>query len=227
MALSRKHLKLIGAATALTVTGAITVPLAAQMASEKPGAHDTARITGGAYIVDNEHTLVRWRVDHMGITPYFGLFGQITGNLTLDPANPAAAKVDVTIPVAKILTASAGLDEHLFRAPKKADGKPDFFGPAPAPARFVSTAVAPNAAAGTATITGNLTLNGVTKPVTLDASFYGAGKGPPEMGDVEMVGFEATSKIKRSDFGIDMGIPMVSDEVELEIVAAFMKAPAK
>jgi polyisoprenoid-binding protein YceI len=219
MPLSRKHLKLIGAAAAL----AITVPLAAQMAPEKPGARDVSRVTGGTYTADNEHTLIRWRVDHMGITPYFGLFGQITGNLTLDPKNPAAAKVDVTIPVAKILTASPGLNAHLLRAPAEAGGKPDFFGPDPVPARFVSTAVAPNAAAGTAKITGNLTLNGVTKPVTLDASFYGAGKAPPQMGGVEMVGFEATSKIKRSDFGISMGIPLVSDEVDLEIVAAFTK----
>ena len=74
-----------------------------------------------------------------------------------------------------------------------------------------------------AKITGNLTLNGVTKPVTLEAKFYGAGKAPKEMGGQEMVGFEAETTIKRSDFGIDMGIPMVSDAVELDIVAAFLK----
>lgn len=223
MALSRKHLNLIAAATAL----AVTAPLAAQMAAEKPGARDVSRITGGAYTVDNEHTLVRWRVDHLGITPYFGLFGQVTGNLTLDPKNPAAAKVDVTIPVATVLTASEGLTAHLLRAPAEAGGKPDFFGPDPAPARFVSTAVVPDVAAGTAKITGNLTLNGVTKPVTLDASFYGAAPASPATGGVEMVGFDATSTIKRSDFGIDMAIPMVSDEVDLNIVAAFTKAGAK
>jgi len=223
MPLFRKNIKLIGAAVAL----AITVPLAAQMAPEKPGARDAARITGGAYTVDNEHTLVRWRLDHLGVTPYFGLFGQITGTLNLDPANPAAAKVDVTIPVAQITTASAGLTSHLLRAPKDAGGKPDFFGPNPAPARFVSTAVVPDTAAGTARITGNLTLNGVTKPVTLDASFYGAAKAGPGTGNTEMVGFEATSKIKRSDFGLGMAVPMVSDDVELEIVAAFTKGGTK
>lgn len=219
---SVKHLSLIGVATILAIAG----PLTAQMA-EKPGARDVSRITGGNYVADHEHTLIRWRVDHLGITPYFGLFGQITGNLSLDPANPAAAKVDVTIPVAQVTTASAGLTSHLLRAPATAGGKPDFFGPNPAPARFISTAVSADKAAGTAKITGNLTLNGVTKPVTLDASFYGAGKAPPEMGNAEMVGFEAKSKIKRSDFGIDMGIPLVSDEVDLEIVAAFTKNQPK
>ena len=59
--------------------------------------------------------------------------------------------------------------------------------------------------------------------MTLEAEFYGAGKAPKEMGGVEMVGFEATATIRRSDFGITMGIPMVSDEVRLDIVAAFTK----
>jgi len=220
MELNYKRFSLIGAAAVL----AISAPLAAQM---NLGMRDASRVTAGNYTVDHEHTLIGWRVDHLGITPYFGLFGQITGNLVLDPANLAAAKVDVTIPIAKITTASAGLTEHLLRGPAKAGGKPDFFGPNPAPARFVSTQVVPNAAAGTATITGQLTLNGVTKPVTLETRFYGAGKTPPEMGNTEMVGFEATSKIKRSDFGLDMGIPMVSDEVGLDIVAAFTKNQPK
>jgi polyisoprenoid-binding protein YceI len=218
MPLSRKNLGLISGAVAL----ALTAPLAAQM-GEKPGARDPARVTGGTYAVDHEHTLIRWRVDHLGVTPYFGIFGQPTGSLTLDPKNPASAKVDVTIPIAKVTTASPGLTAHLLKAPEKPGGKPDFFGASPADARFVSTAVVPDVAAGTAKITGNLTLNGVTRPVTLDASFYGAAKMPADMGGEEMIGFEARAKIKRSDFGIANGIPMVSDDVDLEIVAAFTK----
>lgn len=213
-----KRLVLIGGAAVL----AVTAPLAAQM-GQKPGARDAARITSGNYTVDHEHTLVRWRVDHLGVTPYFGLFGQITGSLTLDPKNPAAAKVDVAIPISKVLTASPGLTAHMLKAPEKAGGKPDFFGANPADARFVSTSVTPDTAAGKAKIAGNLTVNGITKPVTLDASFYGAATMPKEMGGDEMIGFDATATIKRSDFGIDGGIPMVSDEVELEIVAAFVK----
>jgi polyisoprenoid-binding protein YceI len=207
----------------IAATVVLAAPLAAQMDMPKPGARDSTRITGGTYAVDPYHTMVGWRVDHMGITPYFGMFGDVTGTMVLDPKHPAAAKVDISIPVAKVTTASAELTQHLLKAPEKPDGEPDFFGPSPAPARFVSTSVVPDAAAGKARITGNLTLNGVTKPVTLDASFHGAGKGPKEMGGVEMVGFEAKATIKRSDFGISMGIPIVSDEVDLDIVAAFTK----
>lgn len=215
-----KRTGLIGLSLLLT---AVATPIVAQQAMQKPGAKDVSRITGGTYKVDNEHTLVGWHVDHLGVTPYFGTFGQATGSLTLDPKNVSAAKVDITIPVSKVLVASAGLTAHLLKAPEKPGGKPDFFGPAPADARFVSTSVTPGSEPGEARIVGNLTLGGVTKPVTIDVEFYGAAKMPKEMGGNEMIGFEGDAVIKRSDFGIDMGIPMVSDAVELDIVAAFVK----
>jgi polyisoprenoid-binding protein YceI len=183
----------------------------------QPGKPDPAAITGGTYTADAGHTLVKWEVDHLGFTPYFGIFGDVTGTLMLDPKNPGAAKVDVTIPVAKVTTASAGLTGHLLK-PAEAGKAADFFGAAPADAKFVSTAVA--VSGQNATITGNLTLNGVTKPVTLAAKFYGAGKG---MGGKENVGFTATGAIKRSEFNVGYAIPMVSDEVKLEIIAAFVK----
>jgi polyisoprenoid-binding protein YceI len=187
---------------------------------QTPGSKNPAAVTGGTYTVDPNHTLVGWRVDHLGFNDYFGIFGSVTGLLTLDPKNLDAAKVDVTIPVSKVTTASAGLTAHLLR-PGKDGGKPDFFGAAPADARFVSTSVA--AQGQRAKITGNLTLNGVTKPVVLDASFAGAGKMPAQMGGKDTVGFHAATTIKRSDFGVSMGIPMVSDEVRLDITAAFEK----
>jgi len=162
--------------------------------------------------------MVVWEVDHLGFSNYTGIFGDVTGTLVLDPKNLAAAKVDVTIPVAKVTTASAGLTAHLLRAGKDG-GKPDFFGPAAADAKFVSTGVVIDDDGDEAKVTGNLTLNGVTKPVTLDVDFHGAGA----MGGQENVGFEAEAKIRRSDFGLGFGVPMVSDEVELKIHAAFQK----
>lgn len=199
---------------------ALSAPITAQPAMQKPGARNAAAISGGTYTADPGHTLVRWEVDHLGFSPYFGIFGDVTGTLTLDPKKPSAAKVSVTIPVSKVTTASAGLTAHLLKA-APAGGKADFFGAAPADATFVSTKVTPRG--DKATIAGNLTLNGVTRPVTLDAQFYGAGKMPAEMGGKENVGFRAATTIKRSDFGISMGIPLVSDEVKLDIAAAFEK----
>lgn len=195
------------------------VPLIAQSAPQVPGTMDVARVTAGTYSTDPAHTLIGWRVSHFGFNDYFGIFGDATGTLMLDPSNPNASKVDIIIPVSKVTTASAGLTSHLLRAGKDG-GKPDFFGPTPADARFVSTSVVANGT--TAKITGNLTLNGVTKPVTLDTKFSGAGDNP--FNKKPTVGFHATTIIKRSEFGVAYGIPIISDEVALDISVAFEKA---
>lgn len=208
----RKTLAFLALAAAVATT-----PLIGQ-GMQLPGQKDASRVTAGTYKTDPGHSLIGWEVNHFGFNDYFGIFGDVAGTLTIDPANPSAAKVDVTIPVAKVTTASAGLTSHLLRAGKDG-GKPDFFGPAPADARFVSTKVV--ASGMTAKITGNLTLNGVTKEVTLDAEFTGAGANP--FNKKETIGFEADTTIKRSDFGIAYGLPVVSDEVELDISVAFEK----
>ena len=205
-------------ATLLAAT-AIATPIVAQ---QMPGTRDKAAITGGTYTVDANHTLVKWEVNHFGFSPLWGLFGQVTGTMQLDPKNPGASKVDVTIPVSKMVTGVPGFTAHLLRDGKDG-GKPDFFGSAPADAKFVSTHVMVDEDGDEAKVHGNLTLNGITKPVTLDVDFYGAGKAPAQMGGKENVGFEAEAKIKRSDFGLGYAVPLVSDEVELTIAAAFQK----
>jgi polyisoprenoid-binding protein YceI len=208
----RKTLAILALAAAVATT-----PLIGQ-GMQLPGQKDASRVTAGTYKTDPGHSLIGWEVNHFGFNDYYGLFGDVAGTLTIDPANPNAAKVDVTIPVGKVTTASAGLTSHLLRAGKDG-GKPDFFGPSPADARFVSTKVV--ASGTTAKITGNLTLNGVTKEVTFDAEFTGAGTNP--FNKKETIGFEAETEIKRSDFGITYGLPVVSDEVELDISVAFEK----
>jgi len=121
----------------------------------------------------------------------------------------------VDFPIVGVRTTSAELDEHLK--------KPEFFDAAKFPtAHFESTSVV--ASGMNATINGNLTLKGVTKPVTLKAKFIGAGKGP--MNSADTVGFEATTTISRSAFGISYGVPLVGDQVDLTIAAAFEKSKA-
>lgn len=206
---------------AILALAVVAVPVVvAQAPSGVPGAPDKTRVTAGTYAADPGHTLVVWEVDHFGFSKYSGIFGDVSGTLVIDPANPAASKVDVTIPVSKVTTASAGLTDHLLRAGKDG-GKADFFGPAPADAKFVSTRVVLDDDGDEAKVTGNLTLNGVTKPVTLDVDFHGAGTNP--FNKKATIGFNAETTIRRSDFGVNYGIPVVSDLVELEIHAAFEK----
>lgn len=204
---------LIPAAALIALTGGSV--LIAQGPMTAPGKKDASLVTGGTYAVDGGHTQVVFAWDHMGFTNNMGTIAEPTGTLTIDKANPAASKVSVTFPVANLRTGVTKLDEHLMKA--------DFFDAAKFPtATFVSTAVKPDGATG-ADITGNLTIKGVTKPVTLDAELYGAGKAPAMMGGKENVGFVATTTIKRSDFGMAYGVPMVGDAIELKIVAAFQK----
>ena len=214
----RLPLAILAATTALVI--GVATPIVAQQAMQKPGSKSPAAVTGGTYTVDPGHTLIGWRVDHLGFNDYFGIFGDATGTLVIDPRNLSAAKVDITIPVSKLTTASAGLTAHMLRAGKDG-GKPDFFGASPADAKFVSTQV--SAVGQRAKVAGNLTLNGVTRPVVLDTEFSGAGKMPAQMGGKQTVGFHAQTTIKRSEFGIVYGIPMVSDDVELDITVAFEK----
>ncbi|BBC72724.1 polyisoprenoid-binding protein [Altererythrobacter sp. B11] len=191
-----------------------------QAQGDAPAAVDVSTIEAGSYTADPSHSMVGWSVNHLGFNDYLGIFGDVSGTLTLDPANPAASKVDVMIPIASVTVPSAGLKDHLLRAGKDG-GKPDFFGPSPAPAHFVSTKVEKTGDT-TATITGDLTLNGVTKPVTIEASVSGAGTNG--MSKKKTVGFHGTTTLKRSDFGVDFGIPFgISDEVELYVSTAFEK----
>lgn len=201
---------LIPAAALIAAVGGTVV--IAQAPSAAPGAKDVARVTGGVYAVEPGHTQIVFAYDHMGFTNNLGVIAMPSGTLTLDKANPSASKVSIEAPIANLKTGIPALDEHLMKA--------DFFDAAKFPtATFVSTGVT---AEGTgATITGNLTIKGVTKPVTLDAELYGAGANP--MNKKENVGFIATGTIKRSDFGMGAYVPVVGDTVELKIIAAFDK----
>ena len=193
---------------------------ATALTAQLPGSADPARITAGTYKADPLHTLVGWRVNHLGFNDYFGLFGSIKGSLVIDPANLATARVAVRIPIRKVTTASEGLTGHMLRNSSQG-GKPEFFGKAPADALFVSTAVKPGTDGKSALIEGKLTMNGVTRPVIIAATFTGAGKNP--LSGKQTVGFHGMTTIKRSEWGILGALPVIGDSVELTITAAFEK----
>ncbi|USU09651.1 YceI family protein [Sphingomonadaceae bacterium OTU29MARTA1] len=198
-------MRLILAALALTAA----IPAIAQ--TGLPGTQSKAAVTAGTYKVDPAHTQVTWTLNHMGFSMLSGQFGAQDGTLTIDPAKPAAAKLDVTFAIDQLSVTSSGFSNHLKSK--------DFFDVATYPtARFVSTAVV--ASGNTAKITGNLTIKNVTKPVTIDATFVGAGTNP--MNKKVNFGFRGTTTIDRSDFGLGMAVPVVSDQVKLDINAAFV-----
>ena len=199
---------------------ALAVPSLSQLPAEQPGKADKSRITAGTYTGDPTHSMIGWRVNHLGFNDYFGLFGKLGGTLTIDPANLAATKVTATVPVSTLVTVDPALTAHLLK-PAGESGKADFFGANPADAAFASTSVVPGADGTSATVNGNLTLNGVTRPVTLSAKFVGAGTN--FFNKALTIGFNGEAVIKRSEFGLGFFAPLVSDEVPLTISIAFEK----
>ncbi|MCM2477315.1 polyisoprenoid-binding protein [Rhizobium sp. CG5] len=176
------------------------------------GQPDPSRLSAGTYTLDTHHSHVAYDVDNFGISHYLGLVGGLSGKLDIDPRNPAAAMVDIEIPVDGILSTSAALDAHLKTE--------DFFDSEKHPvATFKSKSVA---VSGTdAVISGALTLHGVTRDIKLQTRLVGIATHP--MSQMLTVGFEATARIKRSEFGISYLVPFISDAVELRISAVFEK----
>ncbi len=213
----RKTILAVAAAAGVSV---LSVGALHAQGGPQPGAIDVSAIESGNYTADAAHSMVGWSVSHLGFNDYYGIFGDVAGTLTVDTANPSASKVDVTIPIASVTVPSAGLRDHLLR-PGQNGGAADFFGANPAPARFVSTRVEPTGATS-ANITGNLTLNGVTKPVTIAAEM--SGMGTNGMNQKKTLGFHGTATIKRSEFNIPFGIQFgISDDVDLKMTVAFEK----
>lgn len=185
-----------------------SVPLLAQIAN-----HDPKAVEAGNYAVDSAHTLVLFTLDHFGISEYFGTLPGATGTLSLDPKNVGAARLDVSVPVATVSTTNKKLDGELVG--------PDWLDASKYPTmRFVSTKVV-KTGASTADVTGNLTLHGVTRPVTLKARFKAGAQNP--MKKVYTLGFNAEGIIKRTEFGVSRFAPMIGDDTRISITAAFEK----
>lgn len=203
-------------AVATGAVGAVSAPAPDQAGPEA----QQITVTSGTYTADPNHTLVGWSLDHFGFNDYFGIYGNVTGTLDLDAENLGNSRVDITIPLDTPTVASAGLAQHLLR-PGADGGAPDFFGPDPEPARFVSTAVHP-LGDNQAHIMGNLTFNGQTHPVEITAGLSGAGTNG--MNQKTTLGFHGTATIVRSQWGLGFGTQMgLGDEVKLNITAAFEK----
>lgn len=159
--------------------------------------------------------IARWV--HLGFANPTLQFSQGAGSLDFDPADPGKARVTVTIPLDKFTTGVPDLDEHLRSA--------DFFETAKYPtATFNSSRVEKGAMADRYRLSGELELHGVRKPVVLDVRLNKIGVNPRN--NVASIGFDATTTLKRSDFGLGRFVPQVSDEIRIEITVEAAEAKA-
>jgi polyisoprenoid-binding protein YceI len=160
----------------------------------------------GAYKIDPLHSGAFFEIGHMGgISRFMGRFNDLAGDLVVDA--PEKSKISVAIKTDSVNTNVEALDKHLK--------SPDFFNAVQFPTMsFVSTGIKLDGN-GEGSVAGNLTLHGVTKPVTLKLKHIGAGKG---MKGEQRVGYVATGTIKRTEFGMTYGVPgAATDEVDLKI----------
>lgn len=184
-------------------------PAASPVTEAAPAAGDAAPIVAasGTYVIDPSHTMVLASWNHLGFSNPTINFGQAEGTITYNADDVTASSVEVTLPIAGIDALAADFHEHLSSA--------DWLDAAQFPtATFKSTRVdstGPNALS----VTGDLTVKGVTRPVELAVTLNGAG--PHPMTKRPAIGFDATATVKRSDFDLGNLVPMVGDDVTLRI----------
>jgi polyisoprenoid-binding protein YceI len=189
----------VTALSRLVLTGAASLVLSLSAFAATPA-------PAGNYKIDPAHSVAYFELGHMGgISRFMARFNEMSGDLVVD--TPAKSAIKVEVKTGSIDTKHEGLDKHLK--------SPDFFNAVQFPTlSFTSTAVTLNER-GEGTVAGNLSLHGVTKPVTLTFKQIGSGKG---MKGETRAGYVATGSIKRTDFGMTYGVPgAATDEVDLRI----------
>ena len=178
----------------LLAAALVAAPIAAQAEPE-------------AYVFDASHSQILFSYDHLGYSTTWGMFSGFDGEIAFDQANPANSSVTVSFPVRSMFTGWEARFEHFMSA--------DFFGAGEDEmVTFTSTSIEVTGD-NTANIIGDLTLNEVTKPVTLAATLNQVGDHP--MAQQPWAGFDATTTILRSDFNVGNFAPFVSDEVGIQI----------
>lgn len=171
------------------------------------------------YTIDAAHSSVTFKVKHLAISSVPGRFGEVSGKFSFDPANIEAAKAEATIGAASINTMDAKRDDHLK--------SPDFLDVPKYPSITFKTTKIDKVSDSAFKAHGDLTIHGVTKPVTLDVTYGGAAKDP---WGKERVAFEAKTMINRKDFGLtwsktlETGGLVVGDDVQITLEIEGVKA---
>jgi polyisoprenoid-binding protein YceI len=150
--------------------------------------------------IDPAHSVAAFSVKHMMVTNVRGQFNDVTGTIRFDPSDIAGSSVEAKIEVASLTTGNARRDEHLR--------SPDFFDAAKYPEiTFKSTKVEP-AGSNHGRITGELTIRGTTRTVSMEAEYNGPVKSPQDLGGETTMGFSASLAIDREDYGVNWNVPL-------------------
>jgi len=180
----------------------------------RPTHFDLDEIPAGLYDVTTKETLVRYGVDHMGFSEFWGTFPGATGTLAFDPKAIDATKINVRVPIAQVETTNRELNGQLF--------SDEFFDAEDYPWMIFNSTKVVRTGPKTFEVTGDLTMHNITKPIVLEVTFHGAGH-DPFTGKDTIVGFDARGAVMRSEFGLGKYVPIVSDQTTITISAEFRK----
>jgi polyisoprenoid-binding protein YceI len=196
------------------VLAALALTTNAQSQSDRPPEpiRDPSAAAPGQFRLDERHAAVLARAQHSrGVSFTVVRFDTAKGRLDWNPSEPGAMRLDVTVDPESLVTNVPGFADLLTG--------PGFLDTARHPeARFVSTSVQ-QSAPGRAAVTGELTLMGVTRPVTFNAQFVGLGR---NVAGREIIGFSAETRFRRQEFGLQ-GHPTIGDEIHLQIDVEFIR----
>jgi polyisoprenoid-binding protein YceI len=204
---------------ALLTAGLIAVPFNTTQAAEMT---EIANMPAGAYELDRSHASLVLKVSHIGLANYTFRFNEFSADLTLDPKNIESSAVEVSINPMSIDTGSPFKDKKDFDA--KLATSEDWLNAGEFPKIAFKSKKLEKTGENTGQMTGDLTLLGVTKPVTLDVVFNGAYESKP-FADVAALGFSASGSLNRSDWQFNTYIPSIGDKIDIIIEAEFHKKP--
>ncbi len=187
--------------------------VAEKVASEARAPFDFAALPAGTYTDEDGHAYIQFSYDHQGFSKPILRWSEFEATVDYNPEDPSASKLTVVIPVDSIDSMVPAFDEHLRGE--------DFFNAAAFPEiRFESTSMTVNPD-GSGTITGDLTVKDITKPITFDGQLNKIGK--HFRSGKDMFGISGTGSLKRSDYGVGKYAPNVGDEVDLVMEVEFQK----
>jgi polyisoprenoid-binding protein YceI len=165
-----------------------------------------AALAAETFAIDPVHSAVLFKVNHLGVSNFYGRFQDVTGTYVLDADNPAASSLDVTIKAESVDTHNEKRDQHLK--------SPDFFNVKQFPVLTMKSKSVKKTGDKTFRVTADLTVHGVTKEVTFDATQVGAGKDP--WGGYRS-GFEGSLTLKRSEYDVKFMPGGVGEDVTILI----------
>lgn len=166
------------------------------------------------YVLDASHSQVLFSYNHLGYSTTYGMFSGFEGEIMFDQEDPAKSSVAVSMPVMSMFTGWEKREGHFM--------SDDFFGAKDGDMVTFSSTSIEVTGEGTANITGDLTMNGVTKSVVLDSKLNKVGQHP--MAGKDWAGFDGTTTLVRSEFGLGKFAPFIGDEVQVTISVEAMKA---